>query len=93
MEAGDLGKLGMDFPRHRQYGRPNPRLEFPPGPLQLHTSVNTAGVCLPNLQVVAQFLPSPQTHTFTAPQIPVRSRRQRVERQVNQILGDETSQV
>ena len=72
---------------------PTQDFSFQPGPLQLHTNVNTAGVCLPNLQVVVQFLPSPQTHTFTTPRIPIRSRRQRVERQVNQILRDETSQV
>ena len=72
---------------------PTQDLSFQPGPLHLHMNVNTAGVCLPNLQVVVQFLPSPQTHTFTTPRIPIRSRRQRVERQVNQILRDETSQV
>lgn len=71
---------------------PTQDMSFQPGPLHLHTNVNTTGVCLLNLQVVEQFLLLPK-HTFTTPRIPIRSRRQRVERQVNQILQDETSQV
>lgn len=41
---------------------PTQDLSFQPGPLHLHMNVNTAGVCLPNLQVVVQFCLLPK-HT------------------------------
>lgn len=93
VEAGDPGNWGLISPGITSMLDPTQKMSFQPGPLHLHTNINTVGVCLPNLQVVVQFLPSPQTRTFTTPQIPIGSRRQRVERQVNQILRDETSQV
>lgn len=93
VEAGDPGDWGFISLGIASMFDPTQKMSFQPGPLHLHTNINIVGVCLPNLQVVVQFLPSSRTRTFTTPQIPIESRRQRVERQVNQILNDETTQV
>lgn len=92
-ELGTPGNWGWVSPGIASMLDPLPDVSLCPGPPHLHTNINTTGVCLQKLQVVVQFLPSPRARTFTTPRIPIRSRRQRVERQVNQILRDETSQV
>lgn len=65
VEAGDAGNLGLISPSLTSML--DPTQEFPARTSTPSHKHKHCRVCLPNLQVLVQFLPSPQTHIHSSP--------------------------